>query len=185
MQKKLLNCFTGFCISYIILCSESNGQLVNTTDKYQRDPLQKQVIIDSHRLNIKLGAGFTFINDISTKAVQNFVSNYPEVTDVKWFKSSCGLTGAYFEKDNTRTWAYYDKTGTCQYIIRHYYEEKLAAQIKELLSDKFPGFSIFHISEVTKNEKIAYVVKMQNKTSWKTVKVIGDEMEVVEEYLKS
>lgn len=181
MKKILFNSFTGFCISYVIFCGNSNGQLVNATDKYQRE----QAIIDSPRLNIKLGAGFTFINDINTKAVQNFISRYPEITGVTWFKSSCGLTGAYFEKSNIRTWVYYDKTGACNYIIRHYYEEKLAAQIKELLSDKFPGFSIFHVSEVTKNEKIAYVVKMQNKTSWKTVKVIGDEMEVVEEYLKS
>lgn len=185
MKIILFNSFSGFCISCIIFCGDSNGQLVNTTDKYQRDPLSEQAIVDSHRLNIKLGSGFTFINDISTKAVQNFISCYPEVTDVKWFKSSCGLTGAYFEKDNTRTWAYYDKTGICHYIIRHYYEEKLSAPIKELLRDKFPGFCIFHISEVTKNEKIAYVVKLQNKTSWKTVKIIGDEMEVVEEYWKS
>jgi hypothetical protein len=36
-----------------------------------------------------------------------------------------------------------------------------------------------------KGDKIVYLVKIEDKTSWKTLRVTDGEMEIVEDYLKS
>jgi hypothetical protein len=45
-------------------------------------------------------------------------------------------------------------------------------------------FNIYHIIEPTLNGVTSYLVKMEGKSTWKTVKVVDGEMEEVEEYLK-
>ena len=70
-------------------------------------------------------------------------------------------------------------------MLRYYQEEKLPHEIRGLVKSTYYDYDIYLITEVNRNEKIAYVVKMEDKTSWKTVKVVDGEMEVLEDYTKS
>ena len=104
--------------------------------------------------------------------------------DARWFKSSNGLLVAYFKIDDIETFIYYNEKGNCEFIMRYYNEEKLPGEVAHLVISTYADFSINQVTEVRKNNKIAYVVKMESKTLWKTVKVIDGKMEVTEEFSK-
>jgi len=48
----------------------------------------------------------------------------------------------------------------------------------------FYDYSITQVSEVLKDEAIGYFVKIESKYTIKTVRVIGDEFEIVEDMIK-
>jgi hypothetical protein len=70
-------------------------------------------------------------------------------------------------------------------MIRYYGEDKLPSPIRHTVKSNYYDFSIFNVTEVSKGEKIVYLVKIEDKTCWKTLMVTDGEMETIEEYLKS
>ena len=123
--------------------------------------------------------------EINNKAVRNFTKDYKKATGVKWMKTSGGQFAAYFSNDNIQSLVVYNKKGNYECMLRYYQEEKLPREIRGLVKSTYYDYDIYLITEVNRNEKIAYVVKMEDKTSWKTVKVVDGEMEVMEDYTKS
>ncbi|MGZ8541331.1 MAG: hypothetical protein ACXWV6_11820, partial [Chitinophagaceae bacterium] len=99
-------------------------------------------------------------------------------------KSSNGLFVVYFTSEDIKSFVYYNNKGVFEFMIRYYNEEKLPADVRHLVKSNYYDFSIYHVTEVTRNNKIAYAVKMEDKTLWKTVKVVDGEMELMEEYSK-
>jgi hypothetical protein len=124
-------------------------------------------------------------NGINVNAIRNFMREYKNVSDTKWFESSNGFFVAYFVRDDIRSWVFYNKKGDFERMIRAYNEEKLPAAVRHLVKSTYYDFSIYFVTEITTNMQTAYHVKMADKTSWKTIKVVEGEMEVTEEYVKS
>ena len=124
-------------------------------------------------------------NGINLNAIRNFIREYKNVSNAKWFESSNGFFVAYFVRDDIRTWVFYNKKGDFERMIRAYNEEKLPADVRHLVKSTYYDFSIYFVTEITTNMQTGYHVKMADKTSWKTIKVVDGEMEVTEEYVKS
>ena len=127
----------------------------------------------------------TVWNGINVNALRNFIREYENVSNAKWFESSNGFFVAYFIREDIRTWVFYNKKGDYVRMIRSYNEEKLPADVRHLVKSTYYDFSIYYVTEINSDMKTAYHVKMADKTSWKTIKVVDGEMEVTEEYVKS
>ena len=67
-------------------------------------------------------------------------------------------------------------------MIRRYYEKELPPEVRHLVKSTYYDFNIFYVSEITWNDKLAYIISMDDKTpndkiSYKIIKVVGSEME--------
>ena len=166
MKKIILNCFTGLILTWTVTGYSQNS---NTTE----------FIASSDELGIKATENSTSasMNEINTKAVRNFGKEFKNVTAVKWIKTSNGLFAAHFVSDDIQNLVCYNKKGNYQCMLRYYKEEKLPSEVRHLVKSSYYDFDIYLVTEVHINGKIAYVVKMEDKTSWKTIKVVDGEMD--------
>lgn len=153
--------------------------LVNAT----KSKKQTENIISESKSDVKNDSAVW--NGINVNAIRNFIREYKNVSNAKWFESSNGFFVAYFVRDDIRTWVFYNKKGDFERMIRAYNEEKLPADVRHLVKSTYYDFSIYFVTEITTNMQTGYHVKMADKTSWKTIKVVDGEMEVTEEYVKS
>ena len=122
-------------------------------------------------------------NEISSKVVRNFLRSFGNLSDVKWYKTDEGLA-AYFTEDSIKTRVFYSISGNYQSMLRQYYENKLNKEIRYLIKNKYDGFSIYYVNEINADGITIYFVKIENKTSWKTIRIVDTEMEIIETVLK-
>lgn len=124
-------------------------------------------------------------NEINVRAQRNFMREYKNVSDARWGISGNGLLAAHFTDAGIVTRRYYNKKGVYEYMIRYYKEDKLHRNIRHLVKSKYYDFNIFQVTEVCRNGNIAILIDIQDKDSWKTIRVFDNEMEVVDEFSKS
>ena len=184
-MKKII--IINLTVLFLTCSFAGSPQIPNTTAKLNVNSLLKERINPSEQSVNSLLEAITPVSiaEINAKAVRNFSKDYKKATDVKWIKTSEGLYAAYFVNDDIQNLVCYNKKGNFECQLRYYQEEKLPREIRGLVKSAYYDFSIYLVTEVHRNGKIAYVIKMEDKTSWKTVKVVDGEMEVTEDYRKS
>ncbi|HET9279782.1 MAG TPA: hypothetical protein VFN95_16415, partial [Flavitalea sp.] len=123
-------------------------------------------------------------NEINIRAQRNFMKEYKNVPDARWFISGNGLLSVHFTSAGITTRRYYSKKGIYEYMLRYYNEEKLHHNIRHLVKSEYYDFNIFHVTEVCRNGSVAFLIEIHDKDSWKTIKVLDNEMEVVDEFAK-
>jgi hypothetical protein len=122
-------------------------------------------------------------NEISTKVLRSFYKTYGDIEGAKWYKTGQGFAVS-FKQNGMSTSIFYTRTGAFDSRVNYYTEEKLPAAVRTLVKTNFPDYAISHITEVHKNDVIAHLVKIQDKTTVKTVKVIDGEWELIEDITK-
>ena len=182
MKKSFVHGFTGLILAWTIT-GISYSQNSTSVAKHNR-PRHEKIILLSAQLNEEKEDGSARLNEISAKAVRNFIRDYKNVSDAKWFISSVGKFVAYFISNGIVSRVFYDKKGNYEFLLRYYNEENLPYEVRHLVKSNYYDFSIYLITEFTCDNKIAYIVKIEDKTSWKTIQVVNGEMVVTEEYLK-
>ena len=182
MKKTIIACFTGILLTWTIT-SVSYSQIPNSTVKPGAS--HEEFISTSEEINAAKNPNPVVSNEISTKAVKNFTKSYKNAPNAKWCKLKDGFV-ACFTCDGIKTSAFYNNRGNFEVQIRDYYEDKLPREIRHLVKSTYYDFSIYYINEFSADGIIVYLVKIEDKTSFKTIKVVaGGEMEVVEEYFKN
>jgi len=80
----------------------------------------------------------------------------------------------------------YNKKGRWQHTVRTYENEKLPESVREHVEYVYPRYSIFGgVVEVQVGNKTAYLVSIEDKKTWKRIRVVDGESDVYEEYKKS
>jgi hypothetical protein len=176
MKKQLFTCFTIALLSWTISpsYSQSADRLIYSDD---------ELIFPSGKIPITKDSLKTIPSEIK-KAVKSFTRDYKNITNAKWLRLNHGFSVVYFTVDSINTRLLYNKKGYCENIIRYYFENRLPPAIRHLVKTTYYDFSIYHIIEPTINGVTSYLIQMEGKTSWKTIKVVDGEMEVLEELLK-
>ena len=124
------------------------------------------------------------IKTISKKATRNFTATFTKADDVKWFALSDGFI-AYCTVNGTRIRTNYDKKGNWLYSIRYYGEKKLPVDVRALVKRTYYDFSITSVQEIHIEDKIVYLVYMNDETTFQTVRVCDYEMDVYQSFPKS
>jgi len=115
------------------------------------------------------------------KALTAFNRMFATATNVSWATEDKGLPIAFFETPGRKNRAGFDKKGNLVYTISYYTEEQLPVPVLLKVEQSYFGRSIFCVTEVNYGGKTAYLIIMEDKTTWLHIKVVGDEME--EEHL--
>jgi hypothetical protein len=116
--------------------------------------------------------------------LRSFYKTYGELTDTKWFKSATGF-GVKFKYKGIKKTVYYTLHGLVDTEILYYSEEGLPPQIRHLVKSHFYDYAITYVTEVHKNDAIAFYVKVEDASTIKTIKIVEYEWEVVENIVKS
>jgi hypothetical protein len=121
---------------------------------------------------------------ISTKAVKNFTKTYKNADNANWFVIKDGYL-AEFKQDGITTKVYYDPKGRWVGNLRSYFEDKLPRDIRHRVKSHYYDYNIYYVQEITVGNATVYLVKIEDKTFSKTIRVQDDEMNEAEAFTKS
>jgi len=126
-----------------------------------------------------------YINEISVRAMRDFVSRYGEVENAIWHRSKDSFI-AVFYRDSVQHRVIYSQRGDLSFIMKYYDERHMARNIRAQVKSTYYDYKIFIIQEIeTPNYPTVYIVNLQGETDWKKVRLCQGDMEVMEEYKKS
>lgn len=117
------------------------------------------------------------------RADRNFKRQFKHIDNVSWQKKEDGYR-VCFTDNGIRYMVDYDKKGNWVSTIKSYDETKLSVQIANSVKTGFLGYSIVWVIELKVRDATAHLVKIENKESLKTVRVLNDELDVIEDYVK-
>ncbi|WP_121356276.1 hypothetical protein [Flavisolibacter nicotianae] len=118
-----------------------------------------------------LAAATSFANPpIGEKVLKQFAAVFPAVDDAKWFEGE-NHYDVYFEKDKVKYHIRYDLNGKIVSTRNYYSGDKLCAFLKAKVAEKYPGKSIFGVTEITNSEEMFYILNLEDKKTWTTVRV--------------
>ena len=123
-------------------------------------------------------------SSINEKAVKNFSKSYSKQSNASWFTLDDGFV-AIFTADGIKTKAYYDRKGRSVGEVRTYQEDKLPKEIRHMVKSTYYDFTIFLVNEVTVGNAKVHLIKIEDQTSFKTIRVQDGEMTETEAFTKS
>jgi hypothetical protein len=110
------------------------------------------------------------------KAENMFKKMFGNGTNVSWAPENKGQSLVYFETPGRTNRASFDKKGNLVYTISSYREEQLPQDVLLRVKGTYFGRSIFCVTEVNYDGKTAYLIVLEDKTTWLHIKIVGDEM---------
>jgi hypothetical protein len=110
------------------------------------------------------------------KAETMFKKMFGNATNVSWSTEDKGLPLVYFETPGKKNRAGFDKKGNLVYTISSYREEQLPQEVLLRVKESYYGRSIFCVTEVNCDGKTAYLIVLEDRTTWLHIKIVGDEM---------
>jgi|1185.fasta_scaffold657921_1 hypothetical protein len=120
----------------------------------------------------------------NTRVLDNFSRMFKDASNVIWSKDK-HVDRVYFESKGKVTRAAFNQKGQFLYSITSYGEEYLPKDILMMVKDTYFGKSIFGVSEVNALGKTAYIIILEDKTSWLHIKVLDNEISEEKVLLKS
>lgn len=121
--------------------------------------------------------------DVNIKSVRDFRKSYKKASDVKWVQNEQGAS-VYFTNDGLKMRSSYNTRGVKEYTLRYYDESRMPLDLRQRVRSNYYDHNIVIVTEVSRNNQIYYLVKMENTKEYLTVKVGEDEMGVFEKTKK-
>ena len=113
--------------------------------------------------------------DVNAKVINNFNKMFANARNVSWTKDK-RVDRVYFERDGKTTRAAFNQKGQLLYSITTYGEEFLPQDILMMVKNYYYGKQIFGVTEVSALGKTAYLLILEDKTSWLHIKVLDGDM---------
>ena len=180
-MKKQFFLYKLAVIPLIIVCCSINAQTTRFNANLNTSS-SKEVALNDDANDKELPA-FNSNPGLSTKALKNFNKAFKEA-DATWSETGDGFK-AQFTKDDIETKVFYDLKGRWIANVRAYQEDKLPKDIRHRIKSIYYDYNIFYVQEVTVRDKTAYLVKLEDKNSFKTIRITDDEMDEYQTIKKS
>jgi hypothetical protein len=185
MKKSILTlAIYGICSLTVL----PNCGFAQTNNKEQRliDP---KILLGAAKLDDPSGNERTralSLKEVNTKALRDFRKAFKGVSNEEWFPIAKGYS-AEFTAKSIRSTVVYDNKGNWKFTISRYGEYNLPAEIRAAIKATYYDYSITLVEEIHEihvQDKIVYVVHMENENTWKNVRVCDGEMELIEDFNK-
>jgi len=122
--------------------------------------------------------------DPNEKVLKAFNETFSTATEVRW-EEFPKYFAVSFVSGGIRTKVNYDKEGSMISSLRYYNPQLLPLYILNKVSQENSKKKLFGVTEVTVGGNIVYYIKLEDNTSWYTLKVDTDgNSQVVEKYKK-
>lgn len=105
---------------------------------------------------------------ITEQVLKQFAASFPAIENAQWFEGD-NYFDVYFEKNKARYNIRYDRNGKVVSTRNYYSSANLAPFLRAKLAEKFPGKSIFGVTEITNSNEMYYVVVLEDKDTWTNV----------------
>jgi len=126
----------------------------------------------------------TYVNEVNQKAMRDFKKSFSEVNNEKWYQIKNGYL-AEFSSNGAKSRVVYDNKGNWRFTVSYYDEKNLPAEIRAIVKPVYYDYTISRVEEVHANDKVIYIVHVQNESSLKTLRVCEGEMDLIEDFPKS
>ncbi|OQP58166.1 hypothetical protein A3860_07525 [Niastella vici] len=122
--------------------------------------------------------------NIPIKAVRNFKNSYQQVDNETWYEVPDGYR-ARFTAGEVLHLVTFNKKGKWLNTIRQYDETKLARDVRAMVRSVYYDYTIVLVEEIEQSLKpVTYIIHMEDKISFKNIRVFDREMEVIGEINK-
>lgn len=160
----LLSAFTETAHAQNIIAGISNNEFTSTTDETESRDRVKPA-------------------EVNMKAIRNFEKSFKQAKNVNWYEVKDGFM-VYFYQNEIKEVCGYDSKGRWMYSLVSYSEKKLPAPVWHRVKTVYYEYSIIWVNQIEINNKIIYVVHLENENTYKNVKVTDEDMDVMEEIEK-
>ncbi|MGC4036845.1 MAG: hypothetical protein QM764_12880 [Chitinophagaceae bacterium] len=181
MKKILFRCLAG-SIPLFALFGNSIAQNAGISYASFKEVPTKVYVFDEMKAE-----GATLINnigDVHARALKEFSKSFKSITNASWYQMQDGGFVAKFKLGSTETRVDYDKKGRWLATVRTYTESDLPKEIRHMVKSTYYDYNIFLVQEVTVGDKTAYLVKIEDAGTFKTIRVLDGEMDEYENYNK-
>jgi len=110
------------------------------------------------------------------KVLSSFNTLFGNARNVIWTTYGKNLPYVYFETPEKTHRAAFDKNARLVYTLSYYHEEQLPYTVLFQVKDAYYGKSIFSVTEVNVSDKTAYLIILEDKTTWRHIKVLDGEI---------
>jgi hypothetical protein len=184
-MKNLLSRYLTGSVLAIALCTAVAAQSSKLSSGLTLPSSKEVAYEDDTKDNAALPANSPAAGlNVSTRATKDFSRTYKNQSSASWFPSNDGWV-AVFTDQNVKTRVYYNQKGRLLGTISSYGEDKLPKEIRHLVKSNYYDFNIFHVVEINAADKKIYLVKIEDATSFKTIRVEDGEMTETEAFTKS
>ena len=121
-----------------------------------------------HRPKGPEGISYLLRNEVNHRACRHFMDHFLNDGSEKWVQQN-GVYTASFTAAGVKNKVYYNSKGDFQFSIRSYSSEALNKNIKASILQKFDGYQIKFVQEITNLEKQVYLIKIVNRSNIKTL----------------
>lgn len=121
---------------------------------------------------------------VTTRVIRNFMKDFPGISGTAWSKNGSGYV-VRFSANGIQHWAFLTRKGHCHGTMRYYHEEGLPAYVRTIVKSNYYDFTIASVKEVSTGSDTAYLVTIEDKATWKVVRIVDREMDIYEEHVKS
>jgi len=178
MKKKIFTCLAGTILTLATISSafsqEANIYLAEDSSYFSKE-------LSTPFPEVTPGQ----INNISTRAIRDFIKRYHYTTAEKWYKLTKGYV-AFFEKDNIKFIVSYDIKGYWVSTMRTYTEKHLPSAVRHPVKSAHYDFNIYLVREIETNDQpliyFIYLRKAEDATLFKNIVYSDGEMQEVEPY---
>jgi len=122
---------------------------------------------------------------IHARALRDFRSSYPGVQDETWTVLPNKEISCQFRRPGIETRLYYGKHGRRRFSISRYGADNLSKDISEQVHNGYNGYHISNVNEIrVTGFPASYILNLEVLDHIKVVRVVGDEMEELQEIEK-
>lgn len=122
------------------------------------------------------------LNMINIHAFRHFRKRFPSISNESWCKTDGGYLVSFIQ-NTQRNQAHYNLRGAFLYSVKYYGEKDISNDLGASIKKKYPDYRIDVVTEITNGEKTFYLVKIENKSSVKTISVIDGKLEIFEDLI--
>ncbi|PWT76268.1 MAG: hypothetical protein C5B59_06935 [Bacteroidetes bacterium] len=126
----------------------------------------------------------TSLSEVNQKAMRDFKKTFGHVDNEKWYLIKNGYL-AEFSLNSIKNRVVYDKKGNWRFSVSYYGEKNLPAEIRAIVKPVYYDYAISRVEEVHSDDKVIYIVHVQNASTLKTLRVCEGEMDLIEDFRKS
>src|SRR4051812_45195969 len=121
--------------------------------------------------------------DLNSKALKDFNKSFKNITGEQWYKVTDGFM-ANFKENEIETKVAYDQKGKWHCTVRTFGENQLPSDVRDLLKSRYYDYKILLIYEI-RHDNTVYILKIEDATTLKTLRVADGEIEIISDNSKS
>ena len=120
---------------------------------------------------------------ISDNVQRKFKKGFPGITGELWEKSDIGYS-VVFTNGNVQNRVFLTRKGNVRLQISYCNEAELPADIRMRVKSVYYDCNIFTVQEISFNKTKFYLISLEDKSTWKIIRVDENSMEIYKEYVK-